>query len=111
MLTSGFLAWQQQQSGPRLFPALFSYGSIKTTQWFSALLEQLKVKRAAVTLHSLRHTVTVKLAQARTYPPLQNRILGHAVGKSVEERVYMASLNFSVKELSEAIEKITFPVL
>jgi hypothetical protein len=55
--------------------------------------------------------ITVKLAQVRTYPPLQNRLLGHAIGKSVEERVYMASLEFNVKELSEAIERISFPSL
>jgi hypothetical protein len=38
-----------------------------------------------------------------TYPPLQNQLLGHAIGKSVEERVYMTGLEFSVKELSEAM--------
>jgi hypothetical protein len=43
------------------------------------------------------------------YAPLQNRLLGHAIDKSLEERVYMAGLEFSVKELSEAIEKISFP--
>ena len=57
----------------------------------------------------MRHTVTQKLAKARTFPPLQNRLLGHAVGPSVEEGVYMASLEFSVKELSEAVEKIQLP--
>jgi len=38
------------------------------------------MKRPEVSLHSLRHTLTVKLAKARTYPALQNRLLGHATG-------------------------------
>jgi hypothetical protein len=57
------------------------------------------------------HTVTQKLAKARTYPPLQNRLLSHAIGPSVEERTYMGSLEFSVKELQEVLEKITFPMV
>jgi hypothetical protein len=55
--------------------------------------------------------VTQKLARARTYPPIQNRLLGHSIGKSVEEKVYMGSLEFSVKELSEALEAVRFPML
>ena len=31
---------------------------------------------------------------------------GHAIGTSVEQRVYMGSMEYSVKELSEALEKI-----
>ena len=78
--------------------------------WFTRILKALELKRPAVSLHSLRHTLTVKLAQARTYPPLQNRLLGHAIGKSVEERTYMAGLTFSVKELAEAVEAVRFPL-
>ena len=77
--------------------------------WFTRMFKQLGLKRPAISLHSLRHTLTVKLAQARTYPPLQNRLLGHAVGKSVEDRVYLGSLLYSVKELSEALESVSFP--
>jgi hypothetical protein len=36
--------------------------------------------------------------------------LGHSIGKNVEERVYLVSLDFSVKELNEAIEAVKFPV-
>jgi hypothetical protein len=59
----------------------------------------------------LRHTLTQKLARARTYPALQNRLLGHAIGTSVEDRVYLGSLEFTVKELSEALEAVKFPLL
>ncbi len=37
--------------------------------------------------------------------------LGHAIGTSVEERVYMGSMEYSVKELQEALEKIKLPCL
>jgi hypothetical protein len=38
-------------------------------------------------------------------------LLGHAIGTSVEERVYMGLMEFSVKELSEALEKFQLPCL
>jgi hypothetical protein len=41
---------------------------------------------------------------------LQNRLLGNAIGKSVEEKTYKASLEFSVKELSDALEAVKFPM-
>jgi hypothetical protein len=37
--------------------------------------------------------------------------LGHAIQTSVEERVYMGLMEYSVKELSEALEKIKLPCL
>jgi hypothetical protein len=55
--------------------------------------------------------VTQKLARAHTYLSIQNRLLGYATGKSVEEKVYMASLEFSAKELSEALEAVKFPAI
>ena len=68
------------------------------------------MKRPEVSLHSLRHTLTAKLAEVRTHPPLQNRILGHALRQSVEDRIYLAGLTFNVKEMAEALEKVRFPV-
>ena len=68
------------------------------------------MKRPSVTLHSLRHTMTVKLERARVHYSLMRRLLGHAVGKAVEDRVYLGSLKYSVKELAEAIEAVKFPV-
>lgn len=110
LVTAGFLEWSRAQTGSRLFPLLHPKGSTAVSMWFTRLLKRLKIKRPALSLHSLRHSMTVRLALARTYPPLQNRLLGHAVGKSVEDRVYLASLTFTPKELGEAIEKIRLPL-
>ena len=83
-------------------------GSPLVSMWFSRLLTVLQIKRPEVSLHLLRHMLTVLLAKQQTYPPLQNRLLRHAIGKSVEDRVYLAGLTFSVKELAEALEKVRF---
>jgi hypothetical protein len=40
---------------------------------------------------------------------LMRRLLGHSIGNDVESRVYLGSLTYGVKELSEALEKVTFP--
>lgn len=113
LLQLGFLEWTKGQPGERavrIFPTLFKKGSPLVSMWFARLLKTLGMKRPEVSLHSLRHTLTVKLAKARTYPALQNRLVVHATGKSVEDRVYLAGLVFSVKELSESIEAVKFPV-
>jgi hypothetical protein len=39
------------------------------------------------------------------------RLLVHRIGKNVEDQVYLGSLKYSVKELSEALEKIQLPCL
>ena len=92
-----------------MFPALVLKGSALVSLWFSEIV--LKgFKTPAVSLHSLRHTLTQKLTRARTFPALQHRLLRHAIGSSVEERVYLGSLEFSVKELAEALEKVSFPL-
>lgn len=57
-------------------------------------------------LHSVRHTVAVKLERAEVHDSRMRRLLGQSIGKSVEDRVYLGSLKYSVKELSEALEKI-----
>ena len=46
-----------------------------------------------------------------TISPIQHRLLRHAIGTSVEERIYMGAMEYSVKELSEALEKIQMPCL
>ena len=116
LIQLGFLEWCQRsastdeaQTSPRLFPAIHPKGSPLVSMWFTRLLKGLNLKRPEVSLHSLRHTVAVKLAQVRTFPALQHRLLGHAIGKGVEERVYLAGLDFKVKELSEALEAVKFP--
>ena len=89
---------------------MFLTGLALLSLWFSEIV--LKgIKTPALSLHSLRHTLTQKLTKARTFPALQHRLLGHAIGSSIEERVYLGSLEFSMKELAEAFEKISFPFI
>lgn len=91
----------------RVFPAMFLKGSALVSLWFSEIV--LKgFKTPALSLHSLRHTLTQKLTKARTFPAIQHRLLGHTLGTAVEERVYLGSLEFEVKELAEAMEKVSF---
>ena len=93
-----------------MFALIHPKGSPLVSMWFSRLLNDLQIKRPEVSLHSCRHTMTVFMAKQRTYTPLQNRFLGHAIGKSVEERTYMAGLTFTVKELAETLEAVRFPL-
>ena len=93
----------------RLFPLLFPYGAVKTTQAFSRVLKKLGMKRKELTLHCFRNTTTIKLERARVHYTLMRRLLGHSIGKSVEDRVYLGSLKYTVKELSEALEMVSFP--
>jgi integrase len=55
LLKAGFLDWYQAQArkDKRLFPQLFPYGAVKPSMMFTRLLKKLKIKRPAVTLHSL----------------------------------------------------------
>jgi integrase len=105
LIKLGFLDWlSKQPKAEKVFPLLCDKGKELVSIFFSKRI--LKGwKTPAITLHSLRHTLTQKLARARTYPALQNRLLGHAIGTSVEDRVYLGSLQFTVKELSEALEE------
>jgi integrase len=110
LLKAGFLDWHHTQTkrDQRLFPELFPYGAVKSSMTFTRLLKRLKLKRAVLTLNSLRHTMTVKLERARVHYSIKRRLLGHAVGKDVEDRVYLGSLKYS-KELSEELERVSFP--
>ena len=110
----GFLDWVARPRKPkdplaRLFPLIHPKGSPLPSLWFTRLLRALQVKRPAVSLHSLRHTMTVKLERNRTHPSIMHRLLGHAVGADVEGRVYLSSLTYSPKELQEALEAVKFP--
>jgi hypothetical protein len=53
----------------------------------------------------------MKLERAEVYYSRMRRLLVHRIGKNVEDRVYLGSLKYSVKELSEALEKIQLPCL
>jgi integrase len=108
LIDLGFLDWLAQANHVQTFPVLCDKGKELVSIFFSKRILR-GWKTPAMSLHSLRHTLTQKLARARTFPALQNRLLGHAIGSSVEDRVYLGSLEFSVKELSEAMETISFP--
>ena len=55
LIKAGFLDWFKDQTGQRLFPLLFPSSAVKVSQCFTRLLKQIKIKRPALTLHSLRH--------------------------------------------------------
>jgi integrase len=111
LLKAGFLDWHQAQTkkDKRLFPELFPYGAVKASLTFTRLLKRLNIKRPALTLHSLRHTMAIKLERAEIHYSRMRRLLGHSIGKAVEDRIYLGSLKYSVKELSEALEAVKFP--
>jgi hypothetical protein len=51
----------------------------------------------------------VKLERARVHYTVMRRILGHSLGKSVEDRTYLSSLAYTAKELQEGIESLQLP--
>jgi hypothetical protein len=53
--------------------------------------------------------MAVKLELAKVHPSIRHRLMGHALGKSVEDTTYLRSLEYSVKELHEALEAVHFP--
>ena len=61
-------------------------------------------------LHSLRHSLAQRLEHSDSKPTVNRRLLGHALCADVESRVYLAGLTYSVKELSEALEAVKFPM-
>jgi integrase len=111
VLNAGFLDWWKDRPDGQLYPLVKPYGAQKTSDWTTYLLIKLKIKRPELTQHSFRHAVTIKLERARVHYSLMRRLLGHAVGKSVEDRVYLGSLQYSAKELQEAIEALRYPAI
>jgi len=51
---------------------------VKLSLDFTRLLKQAKLKRPSVTLHSLRHTMTIKLERARVHYSVMRPLLGHS---------------------------------
>jgi integrase len=105
----GFLNWVEVQPDGQLFPLLFPYGAQKASGWFTDVLKALRIKTPTKSLHSLRHTMTIKLERARVHYSLQRRMLGHAVGSDTEGRIYLGSLSYSAKELQAALELVQIP--
>ena len=105
----GFIRWMKEQPDGWLFPRLQGYGASKPSRFFGDMARRLGVYSPTKTLHSLRHTMTIKLERARVHYSIMRRLLGHTVGNSVEDRIYLGSLTYSAKELSEALESIQMP--
>src|SRR5437868_4601857 len=73
LIKLGFLDWNSKQpkSEEKVFPIMCDKGKELVSIFFSKRI--LKGwKTPDITLHSLRHTLTQKLARARTFPALQN---------------------------------------
>jgi integrase len=109
LIEHGFLAWLQDIKG-RVFPLLYDRGVPTMSGVFSRLLEKAALKTPALSLHSLRHTMAQRLTKARVFPAITHRLLGHSQGSGVEERVYLGSLEFDIKELQSALELVRFPL-
>lgn len=106
-----FLPFFERQTDKKLFPLSQTEGSPLVSRWFRDLLRRIKIKRPAVSLHSLRHSMIVNLEQAKVQPSTVAKLLGHAIGgRGVEGTTYLQSLTYSVKELHEAVEAVTFPI-
>ena len=107
-LNLGFSNWATATQGKptdRLFPLIHPKGSPLPSLWFTRLLRVLAVKRPAVSLHSLSHTLATALEKKRTHPSLMRRLLGHALGNDVESRVYLASVTYTPKELAGSLRR------
>ena len=75
------------------------------------MLKELGIKRPAISSHSCRHTMVVRYMKAKVDSAVRHRLLGHALGTSIEETTYSRSLDFSIKELKGAVDSVTFPPL
>jgi len=116
LIAAGFLDFYKSCASSKhvqLFPLLRGHasGASFVSLWFSRLLTQAGLKTPALSLHSLRHTLAVKLERERTHYSLQRRLSGHSAGSDVESRVYLGSFTYTVGELSEALEKVRYPSL
>jgi hypothetical protein len=108
LIAAGFLDFVAASTTPKLFPTLPHKGYI--SRWVADLLIAVKVKRPALSTHSWRSTMIVKLEKAQVHPSLADRLVGHAIGTSSVKRGYLRSLTYDVKELSEAMEAVKFPI-
>ena len=52
--------------------------------------------------------MTIKLERGRVHYSRMRRLLGRAVGKALEDRVYPGSLKYWVIEMSDSLESVSF---
>jgi integrase len=111
---TGFLEYvadMKQASKVKLFPSICTKTPTLMTEFFNRLLRKhCGIVTKTKTQHSFRHWLNVALARANVNPAIRHRILGHAQGQGVGDTVYLASLDFSVKELSAAMEMVRLPL-
>lgn len=111
LIDAGFLDYHATCSTPRLFPTFEGPGVPLMSRWFTDVLKELGIKRPAISSHSCRHTMVVRYMKAKVDSAVRHRLLGHALGTSIEETTYSRSLDFSIKELKGAVDSVTFPPL
>ena len=111
LIALGLLEWHATITTPQVFPLLSGKKVPFVSHWSSALIKACGVKREETSAHSLRHSMTVNLERAKVHASVMAKILGHAlVGRGVEGTTYLQSLSYPVKELSEAVELVRFPL-
>jgi integrase len=117
LLKLGLLEYMQSIKTGKLFPFM-----IQTSQPSASVSISFRYVRdrkidggkgkadRSRSLHSLRHSMAVTLKKARVDDGIRHKILGHAQGSSVEDRVYLEGLSYSLGELQTALEMVTLPV-
>jgi len=108
LIRLGFLDWVQAlPRQERLFMS-FSYNvkegyGRNPGRWFGTFLDKLGMKETGLVLHSFRHTMITRLAQAGVPEPLYQDIVGHE-REGVAQQVYFKE-GHTLPQKKEALEK------
>ena len=108
LIRLGFLEWVQSlPRQERLFMS-FSYNEKEgfgrnPGRWFGTFLNRLGMKEPGLVLHSFRHTMITRLAQAGVHEPLYQDIVGHE-REGVAQQVYFKE-GHTLAQKQEALEK------
>ncbi|WP_224380255.1 tyrosine-type recombinase/integrase [Roseovarius carneus] len=108
LIRLGFLDWVQAlPRQERLFMS-FSYNvkegyGRNPGRWFGTFLKRLEMKEPGLVLHSFRHTMITRLAQAGVPEPLYQDIVGHE-REGVAQQVYFKE-GHTLAQKQEALEK------
>jgi integrase len=106
LIEAGFLKWLESQAGEgRVF--LFLKGSRKSDPLAVVPSEDEWLEDTIASLHSFRHTLTVKLELAKTHGSLMRRLLGHSLGN---DGVYLRSLTYE-EGVTDCIGSVKFPTI
>jgi integrase len=111
----GLLTFVEAGTSKWLFPATKEKGQPSATvsskfKYMRDLREPGGKADRHKTLHSLRHTMAVLLKKARVDDGIRHKLLGHAQGSSVEDRIYLEGLTYELHELSAGLESVSLPV-